>query len=418
MKILIEPGSYTCRNLGDVAMLEVAVRRIRKLRPEASLAVVTRNPELLRRYLPEVKAVPEAERNIWLEGRSLLGRYGERLPAGLRKLEKEMWHKAPGLVKRGVKWKNALLRTSGTGKPTAFLEELLGSDLLMVSGMGAWTDAFASYALGVWDEFEFAQRRGIMTAAVGQGVGPIEAPELWARARTVLPRLVLIGVREQRTGPDLLRQMGVPESRIGVTGDDAIELAHEKRQPDLGDGIGLNLRVSYYSDTDSGLIEEVGGVLCRLAVSLGAPLIPAPISLNEPNSDAETIRKAAGRGHELLAGAMEPAGTAELIEQIGRCRVMVTGSYHAAVFALSQGIPAVCLAKSDYYAGKFLGLQAQFGAGCSVLTGGPALGDRLAAEIRSAWDGAAAVRPGLLVRAAQQIEAGYAAYDRLFRSVI
>jgi polysaccharide pyruvyl transferase WcaK-like protein len=47
--------------------------------------------------------------------------------------------------------------------------------------------------------------------------------------------------------------------------------------------------------------------------------------------------------------------------------VVVAGSYHAAVFALSQGIPVVALVKSPYYVNKMVGLGDQFGAGCEIV---------------------------------------------------
>jgi colanic acid/amylovoran biosynthesis protein len=46
---------------------------------------------------------------------------------------------------------------------------------------------------------------------------------------------------------------------------------------------------------------------------------------------------------------------------------VLTGSYHAAVFALAQGVPTVCLVRSPYYAGKFDGLAALFPSACSVV---------------------------------------------------
>ena len=58
-------------------------------------------------------------------------------------------------------------------------------------------------------------------------------------------------------------------------------------------------------------------------------------------------------------GEEEPCDPRAIIKRIGRCRVVVTGSYHVAVFALSQGIPAICLANSEYYEIKFRGLADQ-----------------------------------------------------------
>ena len=57
-----------------------------------------------------------------------------------------------------------------------------------------------------------------------------------------------------------------------------------------------------------------------------------------------------------------------MIRQIQRCRLVVTGSYHAGVFALASGIPVVGLAKSSYYRDKFLGLADMFAVGCETVT--------------------------------------------------
>ena len=109
-----------------------------------------------------------------------------------------------------------------------------------------------------------------------------------------------------------------------------------------------------------------------------------------------------------------PQTPEELIARVAMCRVVVTGSYHAAVFALSQGIPAVCLFNCEYYEIKFRGLEAQFGTGCEVLDKSTHdLPSRLVESITRAWAGAEEWRPSLLEAARQQIEAGHAAYDQV-----
>jgi colanic acid/amylovoran biosynthesis protein len=93
---------------------------------------------------------------------------------------------------------------------------------------------------------------------------------------------------------------------------------------------------------------------------------------------------------------------------------VVTGSYHAGVFALAQGIPVVAFAASDYYRDKFLGLADQFGAGCRVLgTHEPEFASQLDRTIEEIWKQAPALRPVLLNAAEAQIKAARAAYQQL-----
>jgi colanic acid/amylovoran biosynthesis protein len=104
----------------------------------------------------------------------------------------------------------------------------------------------------------------------------------------------------------------------------------------------------------------------------------------------------------------------QLIDEIGRCRLVIVGSYHAAVFALAQGVSAIGLAGNAYYIQKFEGLAYQFGSGCEVIRFHE---NGFQEELRSAatrmWNMADDVRPQLLSRAAQQVMASKAAYEAL-----
>jgi hypothetical protein len=82
MRILVEPGSYTCLNMGDVAMLQVAVSRLTALWPDARIGIVTQDAERLRSYCPTAIAVHEAGKRAWLKGR-ISGRLQHKLPSPL-----------------------------------------------------------------------------------------------------------------------------------------------------------------------------------------------------------------------------------------------------------------------------------------------------------------------------------------------
>jgi polysaccharide pyruvyl transferase WcaK-like protein len=92
----------------------------------------------------------------------------------------------------------------------------------------------------------------------------------------------------------------------------------------------------------------------------------------------------------------------------------VTGAYHLAVFALSQGIPVVALTSTIYYDDKFLGLSEMFGQGLTLVRlDDPCLEQTLAMAIDQAWQAALVVREPLRARARMQIDASRAAFDRI-----
>ena len=50
MRILIENGGYRITNMGDLAMLQIAVSRLKDLWPGALIEVLTSRPDLLTKF--------------------------------------------------------------------------------------------------------------------------------------------------------------------------------------------------------------------------------------------------------------------------------------------------------------------------------------------------------------------------------
>jgi colanic acid/amylovoran biosynthesis protein len=299
------------------------------------------------------------------------------------------------------------------------LDAVSRADLVVAVGMGGVTDTFSCFAADLLGTLKLAMRHGALTAMVGQGIGPIREPTLWALAQAVLPCVDFISLREARAGGPLLRSLGVPSSRVMTTGDDAIELAYRSRSEEIGGGLGVSLRAASYSGVGQDLIAEIRPILHDAAEMYKAPMIPVPISRHPGEEDTVTLWELLG-GYGDLSDAGEKLDTwQKVVGQVGRCRVVVAGSYHAGVFALSQGIPTVGLAASDYYVDKFLGLADQFGMGCEVILLRDAQWPkRLAAVISKMWHSAEQLRPRLLQAAVRQIEQSRAAYQRLHRLVL
>jgi colanic acid/amylovoran biosynthesis protein len=276
--------------------------------------------------------------------------------------------------------------------------------------MGGLNDAFADSACSLLDELEFVLQAGIPVVAFGQGVGPITDPALLARARSVLPRLKLIGLREDHAGLPFLEFLGMPRDRIYVTGDDAIELAYRLRSSYSGNYIGINLRIAKYAETSNEMVDRLREPLQIAAQTLNSSLVAIPISFHENDSDIEANRRLLdGQNTGSPARIESPE---DVIRLIGSCRVVVTGSYHGGVFALAQGIPVVGLVHSPYYEQKFIGLQKQFPGGCHILDfRQPVTPGEIQDAVRSAWASAEQIRELLLKTAARQVELGRAAYQ-------
>lgn len=416
-------GEY--QNMGDVAMLQVAVTRLSELWPNARVEVLTDSASDLRRFCPAAVPLSRPDCACWLSDDFFIGRFQRFLPKRavihLHAMKRSVGFRWPGVIGALTDLRLKLRDPKGLGKNlNPFNDAIKACDLMVVCGSGGFADSCREWNLFVLAAMAAAFRRGKSVVMFGQGIGPLSDAIVLSWAKHVLPRAHLIGLRGTRGDKELLEIVGVQPSKMIPTGDDALELANLVPVADQRDAIGINLRVAFYSGIQSEVIGRVGTVLQNLAERHHATLVPVPIAFHECANDRESIR-------QLLAGIdIDSDGgstldtPSKIMEQTARCRVVVTGAYHAAVFALAQGVPVVCLSNSSYYEAKFKGLEQLFGAGCTTITlNDPNLTEKLRDAIEDAWISADKLRLPLLSSAAEQIEKGRKAYEsvkELFRS--
>lgn len=421
VRILMEPLGDHSLNLGDVAMRQVAAGRLLELWPDAEIYFLTKDSAELPEALRSVTALQVSAQRAWshelLPARLLSG-----LPAAMagriRTGDRELRVRWPRGTARVISAKRRLFRQP-IGNASDFLDAALASDLIFVSGAGAINDHFGARLSNAFDLLSLAAKRGIPTAMMGQGIGPLSEGPTADNAHRVLPHVDLIGLRERRTGFPLLGELGVSPDRVVVTGDDAVELAHGLRREELGSALGLNVRRAGYVELTNEDLTAIAGAVESFLGTHKVEIVAVPTSRHPTEADLELARSVAQMAGARLGDPRELATPEDAVRQIAHCRVLVTGSYHAAVFALAQGIPAVCLALNPYYAQKFLGLADLFGEdGCVVVTR-DSRGDipHLAERLTKVWETADEHRSGLLAAARDQVEAGRGAYARIRKLV-
>jgi len=415
MRILIEPSEYsTLRNLGDVAMQKTAVGRIATFWPAADIQVFSESPHSLPGYAPNVKGISVVGRQVWMSG--ILPQ--RRIPRFIRHWERKVraGHRQLGerLAKRSLK-----LRSDQRAPAlTSFLDAVQTADLLVVCGMGGITGTFEQYALDLLDTIALVKENGKSVVAMfGQAFGPIgNGTFLAERAREVLPQVDFIALREARASIPLLESLRVDLSRVRLTGDDALEIAAQNRRSELGNSLGLNLRVALYSNVTIKHVAQLREIILPFARARAVALQPLPSSLYVEDAESAVIASLT-EGYEriCISNVTDPAS---LTVQVRGCRIAIVGSYHAGVYALAQGVPIVGLYNSDYYRDKFLGLEALFGIGVfSVDLSDPEWTTNLIKHANEAWDNAPSCRIPLMEAADKQIESGLRAYHEL-RSLV
>ena len=425
MRILLEPSDPELSNLGDAAMLRTTFTRLRKFWPNARIDICTNSVTRLNQICPGAHPILTTVR-IAPSSPPTDGILRTQLASGVREgiggLKAWARERSPRLTQT-VRQAGRLLFPHPGPRPSVPLREtedylaaLRAADVLVVQGMGLIADVFAESARGLLNAIEMAHTWGVDVIMLGQGIGPISG-ELRSHTGAALKLARLIALREWRAGLPLLRSLGIPEDLITLTGDDAIELAYMARGEALGHAIGINVRGapsihSCYSGIDDRLVRQIAAVVQAIRRKWRVPVIPVPIARSPANDDAQTIRRMLGDGGTHVT-TVEQA-----LAQVVKCRLVITGSYHAAVFALSAGIPAIGLAKSAYYVDKFLGLQHAFGASCDLVhLDDPNWPGKLIAAVEHEWESADELRPKLLDSARRQIEMGHRAYRAVFELV-
>jgi polysaccharide pyruvyl transferase WcaK-like protein len=373
IKLLVESGNYfgDNRNFGDLAIARSAVTRLRGLWPGCDIRWVTADAGAARAHGPGLTPVAPA------------AIAADAPPPG------------------------------EAGRAPDMTDALRDSDIVLATGGGYFSDKFAAHACGVLDTLEAGLRLGKPAAIMSCGFEPVADHALLDRMLAVLPRLDLIVCREPLQSPDVLRSAGVSPDRLCVAGDEAIEFAFERRPRELGDRLGVNIRCADYAGVGPGTLAGLRAILNESVGRLNARLVRVPISEFGP-SDVEAIDEILRDLIFRIDDRGPVTGPDDVVARAGECRLVVTGSYHAAVFALSQGASVVALVASSHYRAKFRGLEAGFGAGIRIVElGRPDTGSALALAIEDGWRDATAVRQDLLRAAERQIVQLRDAYRRL-----
>ncbi len=357
VRLIIDHSGYHLRNLGDVAMLQGALQRIRSIVPQAELRVITSDSDRLERFAPDASPVPHQLPQV-LERRRLFPVPHRLIPSPLRG-----WVLQWEQEKRVLRMKQNLGRMSRVDPSAAEWIHLLRScDAIIATGGGYLTDSFADHAFRVLTHLSLAQALEKPTAFFGQGIGPIKNERLVRATKHVLSRSQVVGLREPTMGPAWLKAEGIDGH---VTGDDALEIMDFEANGkgiDRSAPIGLNIRATEYAGMDARALERIQVELEEMAKADKQTFLPVPIDFVKDASDERSALSCIPQGC-LDAAYIRPKTPRDVMALAARCRFVITGSYHAALFALAQGVPVVGIEATSYYRGKFDGLEALYPGG-------------------------------------------------------
>jgi polysaccharide pyruvyl transferase len=399
-RVFIEHSGYDLLNIGDTAMLKATVTRLRDRWPRARLQIITTSRERLAALCPGTDPI------ILMPERGPMGWLPDRVRGGVSLRYKRAISARP----RAAAWRFS----PGAGQ---LIDALQGCDLAVCSGGGFVNDSFLLHATGVLAALRSVQLRGVPTAMLGQGYGPLANPPLAELVGTVVPQLDLISLRGPR-GLQTVSGLRGDQDEPVLTGDDALELAGAGRLA-AGPALGVNLRATAYTGLESGLAGQIASVAAAAAAEAGLPMRGLPISWHRDGEDWRALAGAFGAESVVARTGWLVRDITSLATAVAGCRIVVTSSYHAAVFALARGIPAVGISSTSYYDGKFGGLRELYGPqAVSVLAvdqaGWP---DRMRSLVRAAVELDHGARAAVAERSAELAGMSRGVYEALFELV-
>ncbi|WP_417498671.1 polysaccharide pyruvyl transferase family protein [Methylophaga sp.] len=418
MNIVIDNSGYGLDNIGDVAMLQVAVERLNKIWPEANIHVISQDSAKLTSLIPNAEFFSSTTKRAWQSDYNLIGGlkhlFPKKMQNSLKNFEAYIRINFPEISLMVLAWRFG--KTSPNFLNAKKMLELISkSDLVIATGGGYVNDTFSSHASKLLDVLLLAQYFQKPTAMLGQGLGPLSNKDLSKKFKRVLSHLQLISLREGAFSPKILECLSALSEKptVIVSGDDAIEKSYTSRTHKIGNKVGLNIRNASYANLPEGTIEKLS-LQIELYIrnkNTSYQLLPISLVSNE-ESDIYALASLLKLDTQQLYKSEMSLSVNTIIERVSECRVVVTGSYHAALFALSQGIQVIGLTASKYYDSKFMGLLKQFESGVQILHLNDEV-DKLQEYLDFAWNNAETERDKLLNRAAEQIGNGRKAYIQL-----
>lgn len=357
--LVVAPGGVG--NLGDDAISDAVIRRVRRDVPDALIEVISDRHPL------DPTTGPVVWNGTVLE--TWRGLDGELVAAAAALLDVEVDRLSP----------------DATGRSFVDLSTF---DLVVVAGGGNLADPFADDVM--------LPRLAIAAAAVvldvpvvwsGQGVGPLstDRADLLRRVASVSRAF---GCRDQGS-VELLGGAGGDATRSALVGDDAIETAAapDSEVAEVLRRVGVtsprhvvaHLRAaSYVGPTD---LTRLVRAVDEYAGSVDAEVVCLAINDNAP-SESSLFATVVEGAVESRWHLLDVAGRSDLaVGVVTGAVATVSHSYHVALWSLANGTPALLVTGSDYYERKAAGLADLLGVSGGIAVGPDAdaamIGDRL-----------------------------------------
>lgn len=326
-------GDVGSRHVGDDAMFEVALARLRARWPEAEIIAMSCDPE--------ATAAQFGTAAVMLPCHDRLDE-----PDALFGFQRALDAAADGAA-------GAWLREIDDLHDAA--AAIRNADALVIAGGGNINARWPNQAYGRAAAVAIAHAQGIPVMLTSQTIGPQLTTTQRVILRDILGRAEIIGVREPSSAA-LLAELGIPDGRLSHQPDDAIAIAPRpvsrspfgRGRPVIMATLGQSADVELPINLQLAVLERIVAFASREN---------AVVALC-PHTMLDVTR------HEQLAAKLHRRdrvrrlplhGAAETRWMVGAASLVVTTRYHPLVFALAAAVPAIGLHHGEYTRVRMVG---------------------------------------------------------------
>ena len=371
IKLLVNHSSGN--NLGDMAMIEGVIRRL--LQSKNNIHLFVKDNQSLPKELwnfdnvtrVEFDLLPEPIRGVpFLENIPYVRRYKNQIKTiGIRSCHLMLDHAL----------KASDIRIGNQPDSTTLGDLCNTYDAMHFVGMGGLTDIFIHDTWYYCCLIHTFTSQGKPVIFTGQQIGPIYSWTTKKLIQRALKKVEFVGLREPTDSLAFCEQAKLNPNRFTVMGDDSFGLpATDLKQVKLflsrydispGQFIAVNVRIADYAGKHTKYyIQQIADLLSNLSRRYDLAIVVVPIALDAYDSDIASgylLAEAMGEERIKVLDKREEL-TATLIKGVlGQAYAAIGVSYHFCTFALSQGVPAICIFDGAYYSQKARGISRFWG---------------------------------------------------------
>jgi polysaccharide pyruvyl transferase WcaK-like protein len=335
-------------HVGDEAMFEANLNRLRNLFPAANFTVLSQSPAFTARHY-NVRALPYF---------GFSPKPGESAPR--KALLQTILEQAKITGKSEAETERII-----PGPCQALFESLKNCDALIVSGGGNISSTWPHHLYERVALIKIAALYGKPAIITGQTFGPNFTPEDRALLKETLPLARLIGVREKASF-EICRELGLPASKILYQLDDAAFLKpfspQAKADPALAKLLAtakpwLAVTIHHFTDFETApgqrRLQALAGQILKICHETGAHPVFLSHAAVTPGFDTWPDEAVGQRLARLLEPAIEMPvigvrPTGEVAYLTGQAALVISTRYHPLVFGLAAGVPALGIYVDHY----------------------------------------------------------------------